>query len=591
MAKLACRWSFGRAASFALTSALIAFGACLHAAAQEGKNQGEGTKKGGPAPKEEGAAAGVLFDAGKARSVVRSGYTRPGNPPDTITEKGTVNHAAFAKDFKGLGGTVYFMVLQLTGKEGDAWGAGFDRFNSAFVPGIDFDQSHSPGLDTRAKYLYLYQVVNDRGMEPLKIRPALNAEIGALPLASATLRLRVDPRYITSWGHFKGVGFAMNAADRTMTGETPPAGLGGEPKAKVVAVSATPSIMEELPEKLFRFRSSAYPLPGLLGLDLATRNLKGLVAVSDLEKKVAAGVPVATWARQLLQAAKTAREPDYVQITLAAPGYWPKVLSRDNEEADDVEEGLATADGREVVFRADWLKTATRDNLLRMGQHSVVFGFTSDLPPINQPIVVSDLAATEQAMANVAGEPIRPAGKEGPGIAPGAAPGVAPGMAPSPAPPPSAAAAPPLPGGGVGGGLLGGLPLMGGMGVGFPGGFGGGAIGTGTPAAITGSGGTGTTGSGTPTTTSTGNNRNNNAVSFAALLNALASAKASTPVNIAINNNVSQRQSQQQSQHQQAQGGHGHVVPEPGAILLGLIGLPGLLLVCWRRRKAALVGA
>jgi hypothetical protein len=597
MAQLTPTRPFVRGILFTLFGTLVVGGFCLHAAAQEGKKGPDEGKKPGKEAKEEEGMFGGLAEVGRSRSLVRSGYTRPGNPPDTITDKGTINHVAFAKDFKGLGGTVYFMVLQLTGKEGDAWGAGMDRFQNTFVPGIDFDQSHSPGLDTKAKYLYLYQVVNDRGMEPLTIRPAANTEVGVVPLASTTLRLRVDPRYITSWGHFKGVGFTMNAPDRTMTGETPGAAQGAEAKSKIIAVSATPPIIEELSEKMFKFRSPAYPLANLLGLDSATRNLKGLVAVADLEKQVAKGVAVAAWGRQLLQASKAAREPSYVQISMVAPGFWQRALNRDDEGEEGGEaEGAAKADGPEVVFRADWLKAGAKDNLLRMGQHSVVFGFTSDLPPMNQPIVLADLAATEQAMLSVPGEPIRPAQAGAPGVAPGAAPGVAPGVAPSPAPRLATEAAAQGFGGGGGGGWLGGFPPFGGVGGGFPGGFGGGGFG-GTPAAVTGSGGGGNEGGGTTPSQARGQannhgNKNQNNNVLAAIAAALAKSSASSPVSVAITNTVRQNQQQNQRQtQQQRQTNHGHVVPEPGTILLGLLALPVPLVLCWRRRKIGAASA
>src|SRR5438874_1197907 len=92
-----------------------------------------------------------------------TGYTRPGFPNDTRSGDKIIWAAddPNLKD-KAIGGTVYFTVLQLTKQAGDSWTSGVPKFNSRFKPGIDFAGASSPELDTGAKYLYLYQVVNDR---------------------------------------------------------------------------------------------------------------------------------------------------------------------------------------------------------------------------------------------------------------------------------------------------------------------------------------------------------------------------------------------------------------------------------------------
>jgi hypothetical protein len=543
---------------------------------------------------EEAGGARFPEDQGARPRVVLAGYTRPGNPPDVLTEKGKIKHVAFEPDFQGIGGTVYFLVLEWTGaSETDPWNTGVPQFLSKFVEGLDYDNTHSPPLDTRARYLYLYQVVNDRGMEPLPIRPAANVEVGVVPLASATLRLRVDPRYITSWGYFEGVGFVLPAQDVTLTGERP-AGLADEEREKIIAVSATPPIIELLPERRFRFRSPAYPLSNLRMLGSATQNLKGLAAIAELQKKQAAKIQLASWAGNLLQASRSAIRPDEVRLGIVPADYWTRVLQAEAALGEEPEarpatlpgvEAAAPAGRQEVVFQANWFRTARTDHLLKMGQHSVIFGFTTDLPPIYEPIALADPENSTQPGGGGGG--IRPAAQA---PAAGAAPGVAPGTAPSPAPvAPVVAAVPGVPGG-IGAGLLGGLPPLAGFGGGLPGGGGGTGFGAiPPPAAVTASGGgfPSRAASNAPSAaTTTGTNL---ADLLTQLLNRLSNISPNS-INIALNNINNQQQSQQQKQfqfqqqQQQQVNGDGQVVPEPAALFLGLLGLPVFLFYCWRRR-------
>src|SRR5205807_2262580 len=90
---------------------------------------------------------------------------------------------------KGL--TVYFMVVDRKkgprGQEGDAWNMGIKDFDKSFVAAADSDDKK---LDHKARYLYLYQVVNDR--------PGSTVDI-----VQISIRLRVDPRLLTSYGYFR----------------------------------------------------------------------------------------------------------------------------------------------------------------------------------------------------------------------------------------------------------------------------------------------------------------------------------------------------------------------------------------------------
>src|SRR5262249_17300052 len=97
----------------------------------------------------------------KPQAPIRVGYTRPGNPSDT-EKNGKLFPLAWDPTYKKalIGGTVYFAVYERTGTEGDLWGTGIKDFDKTFVEGRSFKNEFSPGLDTQAKYLYLYMVVN-----------------------------------------------------------------------------------------------------------------------------------------------------------------------------------------------------------------------------------------------------------------------------------------------------------------------------------------------------------------------------------------------------------------------------------------------
>ncbi|MBX9680126.1 MAG: hypothetical protein K2X38_15290 [Gemmataceae bacterium] len=96
-----------------------------------------------------------------------------------------------------LSGSIYYMVFERDGRSTeDPWGTGGPQFSTRFRPGIDFNGGASPALDTQAKYLYLYQVVNHQRTEP--------------QIESASIKLLADLSDITSWGYFQGLGFATD---------------------------------------------------------------------------------------------------------------------------------------------------------------------------------------------------------------------------------------------------------------------------------------------------------------------------------------------------------------------------------------------
>jgi len=128
-------------------------------------------------------------------SVALAGFTRPGSPSDVWTDGGVIP-AALTDDEKlnAIGGTVYFMVLERHGTDPDVWSTAVEGFQKSFQAGVDFSGAASPDLDTTAKYLYLYQVVNDRKT--------------LTPIESTSIKLDVEGKDITSWGYFAGIGFA-----------------------------------------------------------------------------------------------------------------------------------------------------------------------------------------------------------------------------------------------------------------------------------------------------------------------------------------------------------------------------------------------
>ncbi len=133
-----------------------------------------------------------------------TGYTRPGEPTGRERGPGPAPVALDPNDpHTPMGATVYFRVFELTEDGTDPWGTGIKNIEQEFIPGQASRGRGSDKLDTNARYLYLYQVINDSG------RPG--------QIKSTAIRLLVPPHLITSWGHFalrqagatRGVGFSM----------------------------------------------------------------------------------------------------------------------------------------------------------------------------------------------------------------------------------------------------------------------------------------------------------------------------------------------------------------------------------------------
>ena len=504
----------------------------------------------------------------KNLSLVRAGYTRPGNPSDRVGRNGEIIQAALDSEQAGpvIGATVYFAVYRGTGGI-EGFDVDLPGLTDMFVPGRSFENSISPNFDRKAKYLYLYQIVNDRGLNPPKggVAPAATSDVHTSNISDFALRLVVDPRYITSWGHFQNTGFEAKVGDRKV-GKNGIIGAADDLQIQAIAFSSNPAIVKELPNKRFQDRSPAYGLGSLLnyfGLDKSNLNLQNSAAYANLKKS---GIKQANWAANEMEvSAKGGREPDYVQVMF-------------NNLKDDSQPTLGGMHIGDTIFRVDFKKT----NTVNVGQHSVVFGFTSDLPPTDEPIRV------EGQMPHIAGAQ----GKNAQGTAaihevallqaPASGSGQAPASALGTAPTPigSVAAAPPaqLASALIGGGIAGGAGGPGlGVGLPFPGAFFGHAF----PAAAVG-GGTGN-GNGQGQTTQAQQQAqqqapNNNTINF----NATLTNQQSQAQQQFQQQQQQQQQQQKQNQNQNHHHNHGHVVPEPSAIILGLLGLPALF---WFRRR------
>ena len=543
---------------------------------------------------------------------------RLGAPADRATQEGQLTPVGFTeleavKKIPIMGGTIYSVVFKNTGdlETNDVFGTGFKDFDDSFREGLGYKRNMSPRLDRKAKYLYLYQVVNDRGFDPRnrlkkprEVNFAIDDEIKKIPptqdIARFAVRLTANPQYITSWGYFDDHAFVSRVVDMDLVGNP-------QRDADAKAISFLPAILSRHREAKYQPNGSGQSITTLLPgfrIDRSTKGIGQSKAFEDL-MKVKDDIRFVNTIRPLgdPKGAKGAVVPSYIQIM-----YDPREerISGDTQAEKEVTRAMFVVD-------FDWQNAKA----LKQGQHSVVFGLTSDLPPSSDKVRIDTKEALVKnrgiGFSNYFSESefkrldVDPRNEEQGGILPEREPHVQakamggmhmisfrpaeaiPVMAllqPAPDaalfsmgsgfPAPTAAAGPggfaPLAGGGAGGGGgLGGGAGAGGGGIGFPtfaGGFSP-LIGGGSGAA---GGGAGSGGAG------------NDADATAATRNIV-------NFDTTLSNQQEQNQKQSQGQHQ-CQGGHGHqhqgggpghVVPAPASLLLGVLGLPVLYFLCRRK--------
>jgi hypothetical protein len=434
-----------------------------------------------------------------------------------------------------LSGTVYYMVFERDGANpGDPWGTGMDKFTGVFRAGIDFNGSSSPQLDTTAKYLYLYQVINDRQTTP--------------PIESVSVKLLVNAQEITSWGYFQGAGFAT-LADR---GDVRP-------------LSAT----NKIDAKTYRSPAPALPVGAPLRITRVP-TLRG-----EPEPKSADQIVQVTW-----DALDPALIPDYV-LLLGSSDYDRQPSFR----ATWMGKNSIPTDGRSTIFGFTSNQPPKMESVRIRTTREFTKGYLTEIVKEKGKTLPKD--ATTGDMLRLAG--LVGAGETGLD-AEGELLGVE-GQVPTPLPRIDL-------GGGIraasntssqqSGGSF--TPLS------LPpqGGVGGGAPRVGDNAASSGFNfGTGTTGNGQ----GNGGGIFGGGGQTIFRQRARTEPTNEFNITITNQQSQSQHQSQGQKQsqdHHQGQhqrnkggGGGGHVIPEPTSLLLGLLGLPGLAIFLRRHASSA----
>ncbi len=328
-----------------------------------------------------------------------TGYTRIGSPPAEGRVDPKISPVAADREGKSLGVTVYYTVLdrRANGSRSsatDTFGTGIADFDNFFVAGKN---SQRDRLDTGARYLYLYQVVNDSGREAA--------------VKSVSIRLIIDPRHISSWGYFaekqytertsstrKGLGF-VGVAPAKVEGKDEP-----EPIRPVS--TDTPAVTDT------RYRSPAPAVTAIRPYGFAPITLGDRL------------IPAAATGDEI------GREPETVLLVRNADfgdlenPYVARNLLRDDRhrldddfDADEQEriripnrEGERFTRRRSAAVRAIW----SDDAPLRKRERSTIFGFTSDYPPTMESVAVGSkfVGITGASGVDDKGKAVIPAAKD-----------------------------------------------------------------------------------------------------------------------------------------------------------------------------------
>jgi hypothetical protein len=497
-----------------------------------------------------------------------------------------------------IGATVYYRVFDLSdGDPDDPWGTGFKRLTDILVPGSASRGRGSDKLDTAARYLYLYQVINDSG------RPA--------QIKNTAVRLLVPPHLVTSWGHFafkkgdaiRGIGFAMEFDLRDAK----------TPKAKTVMLPVSaehPGVVDHIyrnPAPYF-LAPHGYGMASIL-IDNAPRPIAEAL---DAEDRGRAPEKVLLQTMANFEGAPNWLERDQVQVHtllpyeqlttpfsgLYNPYYTPlnplipspcSPVVAQGSALGGLTTGVSTSSlAPEALWRAPAVVAYWSDETLLPGQRSTLFGFTSNYPPVYEdvrlwgnpapPVVPPASCCCLRAVLPVIdGEVPTPAAFEG-------------GLPLASGGPSVGALSGPLAGIGAGGGLLqsGGFGGFGGLGAGL----GGGGLGGGTG---------GGNGSGNGNNQQAQNQNTTPSIPFPApptpsTQNATATVSQNQPQPQAQAQAQLQGQLQAQLQGQlQAplhipaprpnQDNNQNVVPEPAAFVPALLALPVLWLLIRRHLR------
>ena len=545
------------------------------------------------------ALSGLLVTATVNASPIENftGYTRIGFPP--TKGKKSEEYRRVASHPEALGATVYFMVLDReTGKvvaaSNDSFGTRFAGFDQMLVAGLNSDR---PNLDTKARYLYLYQIVNDSGLQAA--------------VKDITIRLLVPTDRITSWGHFvdrtknektglverQGLGFSIGISVKE----------GAESKESVRPVSTDFQGVNG-PDEPYTSPSEPNRAPQTYGI---TRiKLLGKGGIAPAVAAIGAGED-------------PAKEPESVVLIPNADfskvrgldEKVPAIALRLSNRLGNVEDGELR--GR-LNWRTSWpaLRATWRESPIGMKQRSVIFGFTSNDGPVTQEgaltprpalarpavgkvdaAITAALAAMSERVTGIAGAALA-VDAAGEFVVPAAGGPALPVPALVEEAPPDVVplvgtpleAIPIAPGGGglgfsdiggqLSGGSVGGTSLPGTPAGSFAprsssggGGFGsggGGATGSGSGSGSSGS--TGTTGTGQ--NSSTGTTQNQFQTVNVISTNKNENENSNKNVNININKDCCPTP-------------QGNVVPAPPAWLLGILGMPVFAFISRSRKKAA----